>query len=195
MSAMGLVHAWMSMSLDGCIAGPNDRPGNPLGDGGERLHEWFFDADGPDAEIAAGPLARSRAVVIGRRMFDHGVEPWGDDGAFGMPVFVVTHRAHGPVVKGPTTFSFVTKGVERAVHRAVEAASGEPVAVAGGAQTVMQCLRMGLLDELRIDLVPTFLGGDCVPLFDGAAFDGVQLHPIDVVGSPSVTHIRYRVDR
>jgi hypothetical protein len=92
---MGVVHAWLSMSLDGCIAGPNDRPGNTLGDGGERLHEWFFGTTTPegasgggersrDAELAEEPLARSGAVVIGRRMLDHGEERWGEDGAFGM---------------------------------------------------------------------------------------------------------------
>ena len=189
----GVVHAWMSISLDGRIAGPNDRPGNPLGDGGERLHQWFFGAQGPDTEIAEEPLRRSGAVVIGRRMFDHGEEPWGDDGAFGMPVFVVTHRSRAPLTKGPTTFTFVTDGLDRAIEQAREAAGERDVAVAGG-QVVMQCLRDGFLDELRVDLVPIILGAG-VTLADGASLDDVQLVPIAVVESPGVTHITYRVQR
>jgi dihydrofolate reductase len=188
-----VVHAWISMSLDGYIAGPNDRPGNPLGDGGERLHEWFFDAKGSDADMAHESLARSGAVVIGRRMFDHGEEPWGDDGAFGMPVFVVTHRPREPLTKGPTTFTFVTGGLEPALGLAREVAAGQDVAVAGG-QIVMQCLREGLLDELRLDLVPIILGGG-VTLSDGEGLDDAQLEPVEVVESPHVTHIRYRVSR
>ena len=198
---MSDVHAWLSMSLDGCIAGPNDRPGNPLGDGGMRLHEWFFGADSAtgsaddvsmqEAALARAPLERSGAVVIGRRMFDHGEEPWGDDGAFGMPVFVVTHRAREPLTKGPTTFTFVTSGLEPAIEMAQEAAAGRDVAVAGGGQVVMQSLRSGLLDELRLDLVPIFLGG--LPLFDGAGFNDVDLRVVEVVETPTVTHIRYRI--
>lgn len=201
---MGVVHAWLSMSLDGCIAGPNDRPGNPLGDGGERLHEWFFGTTTPagasgggersrDAELAEEPLARSGAVVIGRRMFDHGEEPWGEDGAFGMPVFVVTHRPREPLIKGPTTFTFVTEGIERAVELAREAAGEKDVAVAGGGQIVTLCLRAGLLDELRIDLVPIVLGG--VTLFDDAGLADIELEPVDLFGSPHVSHIRYSVVR
>lgn len=192
---MSVVHAGMSKSLDGCIAGANDRPGNPLGDGGERLHEWFFDPKEPaDVDVAAEALARSGAVVLGRRMFDHGEEPWGDDGAFGMPVFVVTHRAREPLVKGPTTFTFVTDGLEPAIEAARVAAGSGDVLVAGGGQIVTQCVRAGLLDELRVDLVPIVLVGG-VPLFEGTGLGGVALDPIEVVGSPVVTHIRYRVRR
>ena len=192
---MSVLHAGISMSLNGRIAGANDRPGNPLGDGGGRLHEWFFGPQEPaDVDVAGEALARSGAVVLGRRMFDHGEEPWGDDGAFGMPAFVVTHREREPLVKGPTTFTFVTDGLGSAIEEARAAAGGRDVLVAGGGQIVTQCVRAGLLDELRLDLVPIVLDGG-VPLFEGAGLDGVVLDPIEVVGSPAVTHVRYRVRR
>lgn len=189
---MSVVRAALSMSLDGFVAGPDDRVGNPLGDGGERLHDWFFEpSTRADAEVAAEPLARSGAVVIGRRMFDHGEEPWGDDGAFGMPVFVLTHRAREPLTKGATTFTFVTDGLVRALQLAQGAAGNRDVLIGGGGQVVTQCLRAGVLDELRLDLVPIVLGGGA-PMFAGEGSEGLVLDPVEVIASPAVTHIRYR---
>jgi len=104
------------VSLDGVVAGPDDRPGNPLGYGGERVHEWVFATQGwrqthgrsggeasRDSEVIDEYFERAGATVMGRRMFDHGEEPWGDDPPFRKPVFVVTHRAREPLVKGATT--------------------------------------------------------------------------------------------
>ncbi|MGH2540273.1 MAG: dihydrofolate reductase family protein [Actinomycetota bacterium] len=125
-------------------------------------------------------------------MFDHGEEPWGEDGAFGKPVFVVTRRGRERLTKGPTTFAFVTDGLERALGLAREAAGDRDVLIGGGGQIVAQCLSAGLLDEFRLDLVPIVLGGG-VPLFVGAGLDGLALDPVEVIASPAVTHIRYRV--
>src|SRR6266516_3085840 len=143
---MSKVTAEISVSLDGFIAGPDDGVDNPLGDGGERLHEWVFPLKswrephgqeggetGPDDEVFAESIANTGAVVMGRRMFDHGERPWGDEPPFHCPVFVLTHRAKDPLVKkGGTTFSFVSDGIESALAQARDAAGDKDVAVAGG---------------------------------------------------------------
>ena len=111
---MTKVYADITMSLDGFITEPNVPAGNPLGDDPGRLHDWMFGRrTDADAEIRDELYARSGAVVIGRRMFDVGVEPWGDPPPFGMPVFVVTHERRDPMpMQGGTTYSFVADGIE-----------------------------------------------------------------------------------
>src|ERR671923_3094912 len=170
---MGKVIADQSISLDGFSAGPNVGVGNGMGDGGEQLHEWMF-SEGDGAAVNAGVredtpfnlLQRSGAVVVGRRMFDVGVEPWGENPPFHQPVFVVTHRARDPIVKeGGTTYTFVTGGIAAALARAREAAGGKDVAVLGGADVIQQCLKGGLLDELQLHPAPLLPGGG-TRLFD-----------------------------
>ncbi|MFN2590280.1 MAG: dihydrofolate reductase family protein [Actinomycetota bacterium] len=196
----------ISASLDGFIAGPSDGIRNPLGDGGDRLHEWIYGlaswrephglAGGEtnrDAEVVEEAFAGIGAVVMGRRMFDLGEGPWGDNPPFHVPVFVVTHQAREPLAKeGGTTFTFVTGGIERALEHAGAAAGGKDVSVAGGANTIQQFIKAGLLDELQIHLIPVLLG-DGVRLFDRMGPERIELETTRVVQSPGVTHLRFRV--
>jgi dihydrofolate reductase len=205
----------ISMSLDGLIAGPNRTVEQPLGDGGMQLHEWIFGLaswreqhgigdggeTGPDDDIVKEQLAQPGAVLMGRRMFSGGEgawedDPmaegwWGDTPPFRMPVFVLTHHARETLtMKGGTSFTFVTDGVESALEQARAAAGDKDVAVAGGANLVQQCLRAGLLDELQVHIAPVLLGRG-VRLFDGG--EQANLEIARVVDSPTVTHVKYRV--
>jgi dihydrofolate reductase len=202
------VTAEISVSLDGFVAGPNDSVDNGLGDRGEELHEWvtrlrswreahgYAGGDtGPDDERFTAAIEATGAIVMGRRMFDHGEGPWGEEPPFHKPVFVLTHRPREPLVKeGGTTFAFVTDGIESAVAQAREAAGGRDVAIAGGGEAIREAIEAGLLDELEVHLVPVLLGGG-VRLFD---FDPptagrIELEPIHAIDSPGVTHLRWRV--
>ena len=212
---MGTVFVDMSMSLDGYIAGPNDSQENPLGDGGERLHEWMFDhASGGaeqgleggetnrDDEIVAKSIERAGAFVMGRRMFDNDdgpwgddpfEGPWGDDPPFGAPVFILTHHGREPLeMDGGTTFHFVTEGIERALERAKEAAGDGDVRISGGADVVRQYVEAGLVDEIQLHVVPV-LFGDGIRLFEPLDADPIELERTRVVASPDVTHLRYEV--
>jgi dihydrofolate reductase len=205
----------ISMSLDGFIAGPNQTLDEPLGKGGEQLHEWAFAAKGwreahglsggetnADSEAVEESLRNTGATVMGRRMFSGGEGPWesdpnadawwGDDPPFHHPVFVLTHHAREAVSKqGGTTFTFVTDGIESALEQARTAAGEKDVAVGGGAKVAQQYLAAGLLDELQIHLVPVLLG-DGVRLFEDH-LGRPQLECMRVIDSPAVTHLRYRV--
>ena len=200
----GKVVVDITMSLDGFIAGPNDGPDNGLGDGGDRLHEWVYDLaswrephglsggeTNRDSEIMDESFQRLGAVVVGRRMFDN-AGGWGDNPPFHMPVFVLTHEGREELVKeGGTTFTFVTDGVESALKQARAAAGGKDVGVAGGANTIQQFVKAGLLDELQVHIAPLMLGGG-IRLFDQMD-PGIQLECTRVIESPRVTHLRYRV--
>src|SRR5919198_2513040 len=193
----GSVHASIAVSLDGFVAGPNDRVGNGLGDGGERLHEWIFESASwrerhgleggerdPNSEVLEESFARTGAFVMGRRMFDLGERPWGDEPPFHMPVFVVTHRPRETLEKqGGTTFTFVTEGLEHALELARAAAGDKDVLISGGGQVISQLLRARLLDDLQLHLVPIFLGGG-VPLFEGGDLEDLGLEPTRVIASP-----------
>jgi dihydrofolate reductase len=153
---MSKVISEISMSLDGFVTGPNVRVGNGMGDDGDRLHDWRFDAKTEtDDAIVDEIYASTGAVVIGKRMFDVGFEPWGDPPPFGMPVFIVTHdeRERMPM-QGGTTYTFVTGGIEAALELARAAAGDKNVGVWGGANITRQYLKAGLLDEMQIHLVP-----------------------------------------
>jgi dihydrofolate reductase len=203
----------ISTSLDGFVAGPNPTLEEPLGQGGERLHEWavvlasWRESHGKtggernaDSELMEEGLASTGSVVMGRKMFSGGAGPWeddpnargwwGDDPPFRKPVFVVTHHAREPLELGETTFTFVTDGVESAVEQALSAAAGKDVVVAGGAEVAQQALSAGRLDELQLHVAPVLLGGG-TRLFEGGP--GVRLERTLVLDSPAVTHLRYRV--
>ena len=206
----------ITMSLDGFIAGPKQSLEQPLGEGGERLHEWlvrlasFRERHGlsggetnGDTEVVEESLRGTGAVVMGRRMFSGGEgswegDPradgwWGDEPPFHAPVFVVTHHARETVVKqGGTAFNFVTDGIEAALEQARAAAGDKDVAVAGGASVVQQYFKAGLLDELQIHVVPLLLGGG-VRLFDQLGSEQVELECTRVIQSSAVTHLKYRV--
>jgi dihydrofolate reductase len=202
----------ISMSLDGYIAGPNQTLEEPLGEGGNRLHEWAVRLEswrerhgmsggdtGTDDDLVKESLAAQGAVLMGRRMFSGGEGPWeddpnaegwwGDDPPFGVPVFILTHHAREPVTKdNGTTYTFVTDGLESALDQARGAAGDKEVEVAGGAAVVQQTLRAGLLDQLEIHLVPILLGGG-VRLLD--ELEPAELKLDRVAASPTVTHLRY----
>jgi dihydrofolate reductase len=198
----------VSISLDGYIAGANDGPGNELGDGGMHLHDWVVGlrswreahgmaggADGPDRAYVERVRGRYGACVMGRRMFDLGERPWGDEPPFHTPVFVVTHRERAPLEKaGGTAFHFETGGVARAVERARAAAGDRDVQVCGGGEVIAQCLAEGLLDELEVHVAPLFLGGGA-RLFDRPDLAGVRLELVATAGSEAVSHLTYRVAR
>jgi dihydrofolate reductase len=212
---MGKVYADISMSLDGFVAGPNQTLEEPLGEGGERLHEWVFPLRswrerhglsggevGPEDELVEESLRNTGATVMGRRMFSGGAgswadDPkadgwWGDDPPFGHPVFVLTNHPRDPVSKqGGTTFTFVTDGVESALEQARTAAGDKDVVIAGGGDTIQQFLTAGLIDELQIHVAPVLLG-DGVRLFDQAPSD-VTLETITVLEGARATHLKDRV--
>jgi dihydrofolate reductase len=213
---MGKLKLDISMSLDGFVAGPNATLEQPLGEGGERLHEWIFGlaawrerhgleggTTNVDDEVLEESLRDTGAVVMGRRMFSGGEGPWegdpraegwwGDDPPFRAPVFVLTHHAREPVMKqGGTSYTFVTDGIEAALEQSRAAAGDKDVALAGGASVAQQCLEAGLLDEVQIHVAPVLLGGG-VRLFDQLGGGAVQLEGTRVLESPAVTHLRYRV--
>jgi dihydrofolate reductase len=215
---MGKLTFEVTMSLDGFIAGPNQTLEQPLGEGGERLHEWIYGLasfrerhgleggeTNADSELLEESMAGTGATLMGRRMFSGGVGPWeedpnadgwwGDDPPFRMPVFVLTHHARETVTKqGGTSFTFVTDGIESALEDARAAAEERDVAVAGGANVAQQYLNAGLLDELQIHVAPLLLGGG-VRLFDNVDAERVRLEGIKAIESPAVTHLTYRVTK
>jgi dihydrofolate reductase len=203
---MGKVFVDVGMSLDGFIAGPNGRPGNPLGDGGTSIHQWLYPLatfhermdgtggkTGPDDAILQAVFARTGAYVMGRRMFDEGEVGWPENAPFRAPVFVVTHQPREPWVRrGGTTFFFVTQGIESALEKAKAVAGDKDIRVSGGANLIQQFVKAGLVDELSIHIAPIVMGQG-VRLFDHWAVDDGTLVPAEVIASPSVTHLNYRL--
>jgi dihydrofolate reductase len=191
----------MSMSLDGFITGPNDEPGNGLGDDGDRLHEWLWTGDAPSGPsgVPGRPagvngevfdeLMATGAVVTGRRTFDL-AGGWAGDHHDGVPIFVLTRRepdkADWPLV------SYVSD-VEDAMTQAKQAAGDKDVLV-HGARTAQLALAAGVLDELQIHLIPVLLGQGR-RLFDHLGADHIELELTRIVDAPGVTHLRYRVRR
>ena len=200
---MPKVLAGITMSLDGYITGPDDRPGAGLGEGGERLHYWVFGGPwsyGRPRDREAAPADREHmedvfgsggAWLVGRTMHDV-VDGWGDDPGFGVPVFVVTHRPHETVVKGKTTFDFVTDGIDAALARASRAAGTKNVILMGGADLLRQYLDAGVVDALTLTVAPVLLGRG-KRLFDGMSRTDISFERTAVIESPFATHIRYRV--
>jgi dihydrofolate reductase len=201
---MGKVVLDMSMSLDGIGAGPNPSEIDRMGVGGERLHEWFPFYD-PEQESTAGDsaareaearmvrelFAATGAVVLGKRTFDLGLEPWGGT-PFPVPCFVLTHEARDDLVTASGTFAFVTDGIERAVDRAQAAAGDKDVLVMGGPTVAQQAVRAGLVDEISLHVVPVLLGAGS-RLFEHLAPEAVELERIELIASPQATHLRFRV--
>lgn len=186
---MGLVEVDISMSIDGFITGP-DEQGAGLGRGGEPLHHWFTkDPAGPEL-LDDALFATSGAVVTSRKVYD-GTGGWGESGFYRMPVFVVTHRPHDIVVKGETTFTFVTDGIESTIAQARAAARDKKVHIMGGATIVQQALRAGLVDSLHLHIAPVVLGAG-TKLFDNLS-DPISLERTGVVESQYATHLRLRV--
>jgi dihydrofolate reductase len=192
----------MSVSIDGFYSGPAD-----IDAGFHRVTRWVIDTvawrerlgfeggeHNVNSEIVAETHEASGAYVMGRRMFDVGEVPWGDEPPFHAPVFVVTHRARETLSReGGTSFTFVTDGVECAIEQARAAANGKNVAISGGGNLLRQVIRGGLLDQLELHISPVLIG-EGMRLFEAADQDAVELTPTRVLDTPDVTHIRYRVD-
>jgi dihydrofolate reductase len=193
---VGKVTCEISMSLDGFISGPNVRVGNGMGDDGDRLHDWRFDAKTETDEGMVRELyASTGAVLIGKRMFDVGFEPWGDPPPFGMPVFIVTHEAREPMpMQGGTTYTFVSEGIEAALKLARAAAGEKNVGVWGGANIICQYLKAGLVDELDLHLVPILLGRG-TRLFEDLTSESFKLRRTRCIETPGATHLRFEVVR
>jgi dihydrofolate reductase len=187
---------YMSMSLDGYIAGPNDDPGNPGGDGFDRLHEWFAPGggefvrpSGPAGELFDEVLAPG-AVLAGRRTVEQ-VDHWGGDNQ-GVPIFVPSHRPPGPSVANYPLVTYVTDGIASAMAQA-KAAAGDRNVLVQGAYTAQRALEAGVLDELEIHQIPVLFGGGR-RLFEVLP-SRVELEIVRVIDTPEATHIRYRVRR
>lgn len=202
---MGQVTCNLTISADGYSAGPNQSEERPFGDDGgdgwgDRLHAWAF-ADAEENRAETALMASAQAYIMGRNMFGPvrgGWDRpwngwWGENPPFHTPVFVLTHHAREPQpMDGGTTFHFVTDGIEPALERAREAAGGGEVSIQGGASTVNQYLAAGLLDELRLHIVPLTLGAG-TRLFDGVP--ALDLEQVSARAGSRVTHLTYRVLR
>jgi dihydrofolate reductase len=187
---MQRVIASVSLSLDGYSAGPNMGISNPLGDGGSRLHVWKSPPSGTDPELVE--YTSEGSVIIGRNMFTVGEEPWGANPPFHLPVFVLTHETREALVKeGGTTFTFVTDGIKSALRQAQAAAGDKDVAVGGGANTITQYLKAGLLDELQVHVIPVIFGRG-IRFFEDTGGTPIELERIKVMVSPDVTHLWFR---
>ena len=204
----------ISMSLDGYVAGPNQSVENPLGIGGERLHEWVVPLaewraphglEGGEVNESSQVLRESNAnigaTIMGRNMFGGHPGPWdprkpwngwwGEHPPFHHPVFVLTHFAREPLaLEGGTTFIFVTAGIEAALEKARQAAGGMDVALSGGAKAGQQYLAAGLVDEMEINLAPTLLGSG-ERLFEGIGDDLYGLALVRTVATPHVVHLKF----
>jgi len=189
---------YMAMSLDGYIAGPNDGPGNPGGDGFSRLHEWFvapdgefFRPSGPAGELN-DELNGSGAVLVGRRTAEQ-VDHWGGDHhGWGVPIFVPSHRPPGPTVANYPLVRYVSDGIASAMAQAKAAAGDRNVHVLG-AYTAQRALEAGVLDEVQTSLIPVLFGGG--RRFVEVLPSRLELEIVRVIDTPQATHIRYRVRR
>jgi dihydrofolate reductase len=211
---MSKVRVHIAVSADGYVAGPNQSEENPLGEGGEDLHNWMLELKAwrePHGREGGEVNANTQifeeahdnigAEIMGRGKFGPpGGGPWpdepwngwwGEDPPFHMPVFVVTHHEREPLTLTDTTFTFVTDGIDAALKQATEAAGGKDVYIGGGADIINQYLAAGLVDELEIHVSPLVLGGG-ERLFDGVGPD-LKLEQLRAVEAPGVAHLKYRV--
>jgi dihydrofolate reductase len=213
---MSKLRCHISISADGYVAGPNQSEEEPLGRGGERLHDWVVPLaawrephgkEGGEVNestpIMEESLENVGAGLMGRNMFgppgggDWGDGEWkgwwGDEPPFHHDVFIVTHHPREPVeMEGGTTFSFVTDGIETALQRAKESAGGQDVMLSGGAAVINQYLAAGLLDELDLHITPVLLGGGA-RLFEDLGGAEIGLEQVQAIEAPGVTHVKYRV--
>ncbi|TWF76347.1 dihydrofolate reductase [Pseudonocardia hierapolitana] len=184
----------MSMSLDGYVRASGPTPEEPLGKGGERLHEWAMGGDPAGGELVTAAVSRAGAYICGRRTYDDSVAWWKADGPTGqarVPVFVVTHQAPEEVPEGGV-YTFVTDGADSAVRQAVQTAAGSDVHVMGGPDVGQQLVRAGLVDHIGVHLVPVLFGAG-LRFFDHIGDEHIQLEKVGVVDTPQATHLLYRI--
>jgi len=180
--------------MDGFIAGPRDdsNPDRELG-ALDILHNWMFSPEGKFEEIKRDRFKDVGAVVMGRRMFNLGEEPWGDNPPFHMPVFVLTHKPKSKLIKeGGTTYTFITDGLESTLKQAKAAAGDKNVMLEGGANAIQQYIKAGLLNEMHLTIVLVLLG-EGIRLFENLGMEDIELEKISVTEDPGVTHLRFRV--
>jgi dihydrofolate reductase len=186
----------LSMSLDGFIAGPknDDKPDRELA-GLDVLHDWRFGRQS-SAEAEAYEVEKFKpmgAGIVGRRMLDLGIGPWGENPTFHMPIFVLTHATRKPITRqGGTAYYFITEGIQSTLKEAKEAAGGKDIMLLGGADVAQQYLKAGLLDEIHLHLVPVLLG-EGIRLFENIGTQQISLEQISVIEEPGVTHLRFRL--
>ena len=213
---MTIVTAQMSVSADGYYAGPEHADQQTWLEGTEaagffRVTRWAIHAEAwrqrlgfrggeqnTNSDVIAETFQAAGAYVTGRRMADGGEIPWGADPPFRAPVFVVTHRPRPTLHRdGGTSFTYVIAGIESAIEQARAAAKGKNVAIAGGGTLLRQVIKLGLLDELELHIVPVILGDGMRLLGPELGLDtkeGIELTPARVIASPDVTHVRYKVN-
>jgi dihydrofolate reductase len=213
---MGGVRFQIAVSLDGYVAGPHQSLENPLGVGGEALHNWLFDLEvwrkmegeeGGEVNASTAVIEETQAnvgaYVMGRNMFGGGPGPWaddppwkgwwGDDPPYHVPVYVLTHHARDPLVmEGGTTFFFFTDGIHSAIDQARATAGDQDVVIAGGASAIQQFLAAGLIDRFELHIAPLLLGAGERLLENVGELELEQVRSIE---APGVTHITYRVVR
>ncbi len=206
---MGTFFAELSMSLDGYVAGPNDGPDNPMGDGGNAVFAWYGSGDtefvapggheGPvhiskaSAELLQRVVASTGAIVTGRRTFEN-AGAWDGEHPFNVPVFVVTHHPDPVWSKKPESiFTFVTDGVESALRQA-QAVAGDKNVYVFGPSLVAQALKLRMLDEIQVDLAPVLLGGG-VSFFGGLDQHQIELVSQEVIEGTGVTHLIFTVKK
>jgi dihydrofolate reductase len=212
---MSKVRVHISTSLDGYVAGPNQSMEEPLGEGGESLHDWLValrawreqaGMEGGEENVSS-PVVRETHANVGAEIMGRGKfgppsrgewspdEPWrgwwGDDPPFHKPVFVLTHHPREPLQLSDTTFTFVTDGIESALAQAREAAGDKDVFIGGGADVINQYLAAGLVDEIELHVVPLVLGGGA-RLFEGVGPD-LKLEEVRAIEGPGVAHLKYRI--
>jgi dihydrofolate reductase len=193
---MGKVIFDTSMSLDGFMTGANRRAEQPLGDGGEGLHEWAFGADERNRSYLEGAIDTLGAVIAGRTTYEDSLRWWGANGPTGparRPVFVVTHEAPAQSPPGGV-YTFVTDGLESALAQARAAAGDKNISIMGGASLGQQYIAAGLIDEIQIHLVPVLFGSG-TRMFERLGDEHIRLEPAEVIDTPAATHLRYRVVR
>ena len=210
---MSKVRVHIAVSADGYVAGPNQSKENPLGEGGENLHDWMVELkawrephgrEGGEVNASTAVMEEARgdvgAEIMGRGKFGGGPGPWpdepwngwwGDDPPFHMPVFVLTHHEREPLTLSDTTFTFVTDGIESALEQAKAAVGERDVMIGGGADVINQYLAAGLIDELELSISPLLLGGGA-RLFEGVGPE-VRIEQVRAIDAPGVTHVKYRV--
>jgi dihydrofolate reductase len=210
---MSKLRVHISASLDGYVAGPNQSEKEPLGEGGEQLHEWVVGLEAwrkphgmeggevnESSKVVEEAQANIGAEIMGRGKFGPpgggpwGDDPWpgwwGDDPPFHMPCFVVTHHEREPLTLSDTTFNFVTDGIDSALDQARDAAGDTDILVGGGAEIINEYLAAGHVDELEISVVPLILGSG-ERLLEGVG--DLKLEQVRAVEAPGVTHLKYRV--
>ncbi|HBK88527.1 MAG: dihydrofolate reductase family protein [Cyclobacteriaceae bacterium] len=197
-----------AISLDGYFAGDNRGPANPMGGVSADIHMWMFNQkafweylgmqggkeDNFEGDLIRSVIARTGAFIMGKRMFEEGEVAWPND-LYKADVYVLTHEKREPwIQKGTTRFYFINDGIESALDKARKSAKGKDIRIQGGANTIQQFLKAGLVDEFYIHIAPVFLGSG-IRLFEGMSKDTYDFQIAEVIPSDLTTHVRYKLKK